>query len=207
MNFYIADLHLDHSNVLLFDHRPFSCVEEMEDVIVLNWNAVVKAGDNVYICGDFCWGKTNAWIRILRRLNGNKFLIRGNHDLNPTAPELRKLFADIKEYKEVDDNGRKVILSHFPMMCYKHSNDPSTFMLCGHVHATGENDWLEKWTEDLRRAAAANPSPGANLGQIYNVGAMMPWIRYTPRTLDEIIRRWEQFHPYVSELRAKEGGR
>lgn len=199
MNYYIADCHFGHGAVLLFDRRPFCDIEQMEHVMVMNWNAAVKPGDTVYILGDFCWGKSDEWLRILRRLKGNKVLIQGNHDLKQYPPELRKQFADIKEYKEVTDNGRgsegrKVILSHYPIPLYKHSNNRKYFMLCGHVHTTMENHFLERWTVELRRAAATNQGPGDNLGQIYNVGAMMPWMQYTPRTLDEIIRRWEQYH-------------
>ena len=54
MNFYIADCHFGHTAVLRFDHRPFDCVEEMEEIMVMNWNAVVRPGDTVYILGDFC---------------------------------------------------------------------------------------------------------------------------------------------------------
>lgn len=52
--FYIADLHLQHSNVIKFDKRPFTNVEEMDDALISNWNAVVDKGDHVYHLGDFC---------------------------------------------------------------------------------------------------------------------------------------------------------
>ena len=195
MNYYIADCHFGHSAVLRFDHRPFSCVEEMEEIIVMNWNAVVKPGDTVHILGDFCWGKSDEWLRILRRLKGDKVLILGNHDLKQYPPELRRMFADIKEYKEIVDNGynnegRKVILSHYPMPFFKHANNHKYFMLHGHVHNTTENEILERWIAELRQ----RPEDGASIGQIYNVGCMMPWIHYTPRTLDEIIRGWNAYH-------------
>lgn len=68
-------------------------------------------------------------------------------------------------------------------------------MLCGHVHNTVENAWLKTWTKDLRDAYRYNTGFGpVNCGQIYNVGAMMKWIEYTPRTLDEIIKRWAEYH-------------
>lgn len=51
--FYIADLHLQHSNVIKFDKRPFTNVEEMDDALISNWNAVVDKGDHVYHLGDF----------------------------------------------------------------------------------------------------------------------------------------------------------
>lgn len=200
MNYYIADCHFGHKGVLLMDPRPFADVEQMEETMVMLWNAAVYKTDTVYIIGDFCWGKVDEWRRILRKLNGTKVLIKGNHDLGDFPADVEAMFADIKDKLEIVDydkkgNARKVILNHYPEMFYKHSCNEKYFMLCGHVHTTAENDWLEKWTKELQEARRNNPGfSGANCGQIYNVGAMMPWMNYTPRTLDEIIRQkaeWE----------------
>lgn len=81
MNRYISDLHFGHANILKFDNRPFRNTEEMETSLIENWNNTVLAGDTTYILGDFCWGKEPEWKRIVPLLNGNKVLIRGNHDL------------------------------------------------------------------------------------------------------------------------------
>ena len=186
MNYYIADTHFGHEGVIALDKRPFGSVKDMEDTLVGNWNAVVRPEDTVYIIGDFCWGKADEWVRILRLLSGSKVLIEGNHDLKQHQPELRREFTDIKPYKEISDGDRKVILSHYPMPFYKHSNNAKYFMLCGHVHNTEENALLEMWTHELRQNAATTTKPFANLGQIYNVGVMMPWMHYSPRTLDQI---------------------
>lgn len=189
MNYYIADTHFGHNAILRFDQRPFEDLQQMEETIVANWNAVVKPGDTVYILGDFCWGKTDEWLRIIRKLKGNKVLIQGNHDLKQYPPELRQHFTDIKDYKIILDNGhnnegRKVILCHYPIPFYKHANNKKYFMLHGHVHNTVENAILERWIAELRD----HPADGAGIGQVFNVGCMMPWICYTPRTLDEILQ-------------------
>ena len=204
MNYYIADCHFGHSAVLRFDHRPFGSVEEMEEVMVMNWNATVNPKDTVYILGDFCWGKADEWRRILRRLKGSKVLILGNHDLSQYPPELRKEFADIKDYKEIVDNGygsegRKVILSHYPMPFFKHSNNRKYFMLHGHIHNTTENAILDRWIAGLRQ----RPEDGASIGQVINVGCMMPYMHYCPRTLDEIIRGREG---YLKRIDMMNGG-
>lgn len=191
MNYYIADCHFGHTAVLKFDHRPFADVQQMEESMVMLWNAAVQKGDTVYILGDFCWGKKDEWIRILRLLNGQKVLILGNHDLKQYPPELRREFADIKDYKEITDGDRHVILCHYPIPFYKRSNNPQYYMLCGHVHLTQEDEYLEKWTAELRASVTATPE-GAhsnNQGQIINIGCMKPYMGYTPRTLDEIIRK------------------
>ena len=57
-------------------------------------------------------------------------------------------------------------------------------MLYGHVHQTKEYEYLK----ELRKVIKANASGyGTPNGNFINVGAMMPYMNYTPRTLDEII--------------------
>jgi calcineurin-like phosphoesterase family protein len=185
-NLYIADTHFGHGNILRFDNRPFSTVEEMELELVNRWAMAVEPKDTVYILGDFCWGKEDEWLRILSQLKGNKVLIRGNHDLKNMSIRLRNHFQDVKDYKEITDEGRHVILSHYPMLLYKGSYNPDCYMLCGHVHVTRENVFLEEWTDILRQSRKQNSD---SCGNIINTGCMMPWMDYTPRTLDEIIER------------------
>ena len=112
-------------------------------------------------------------------------LIRGNHDLKEMTSSLKKMFQDIKDYKEITDGGRHVIMCHYPMLLYKSSYNPDCYMLCGHVHATRENDFLNKWRAELKNSRSLNSH---NCGNIINVGCMLPYMGYTPRTLDEIIK-------------------
>ena len=186
MNYYIADLHLGHASVIRFDNRPFRNLEDMEHQICDRWNSRVTPKDTVYLIGDFCWLTGNHWIPILEKLNGRKVLIRGNHDPKNIDGKLRKLFDDVKDYKEISDNGRRVCMCHFPMMFYNHSYGPNSYMLCGHVHDTSENQWLEQWRSELIERREADGL--GNYGHIINVGCMMPYMDYTPRTLDEIIK-------------------
>ena len=97
---------------------------------------------------------------------------------------LKKMFRDIKDYKEITDAGRHVIMCHYPILLYKASYNPDCYMLCGHVHVTRENDFLNQWREELR---SSKSSTAHNCGNIINVGCMMPYMGYTPRTLDELI--------------------
>lgn len=187
MNYYIADLHLGHVNVIKFDKRPFENIGEMEAEIIRRWNERVTPNDTVYIIGDFCWLTSSHWANVLRNLNGHKVLIRGNHDLKQISGEMRRLFDDVTDYKEINDNGRRVSMCHFPILLYNHSYSPDSYMLCGHVHNTKENDWLEKWRSELREQRVIDGYTG-NRGQIINVGCMMPYMDYTPRTLDELIK-------------------
>lgn len=183
-NFYVSDTHFSHKNILKFDERPFASIEEMETTLVKNWNKKVTNADTVYILGDFCWGKENEWLRILSSLKGNKVLIKGNHDLRNPSARLKNCFSDIKDYKEIKDKGRTVIMCHYPILAYVHSYNPDVFMLHGHVHnRTGEAKWIKKFVQELREKRIESYD---NRGQIINVGCMMPWMNFTPMTLDEL---------------------
>ena len=57
MKFFTADLHLNHKAILTMGHgRPFKSLEEMEEIIVNNWNKKVSSRDDVYVLGDVFWG-------------------------------------------------------------------------------------------------------------------------------------------------------
>lgn len=184
LNYYISDLHFGHTNIIRFDGRPFSSAQEMENVLIENWNRVVTKSDTVYILGDFCWNKEPEWIRILDKLNGSKVLISGNHDLKNMSSQLRRRFADVKDYKEITDNGKRIVMCHYPIMMYRSSYNPDVYMLHGHTHQTKEQTYVEEWTEELRRNIKYNYD---NRGQIINVGCMMPYMNYTPRTFQELL--------------------
>ena len=191
-NFYISDLHFGHANVIKFDKRPFATIEEMDTALIRNWNEAVRKNDNIYILGDFCWGKSEQWVELLSQLRGNKYLIAGNHDIKNPSSTVRRYFQDWKDYKEIDDKGRRVILCHYPIPFYKSDYSESTFMLHGHVHITFENEYLE----NLRYQIENDPyeRSAKNLCQFYNVGCMMPWMNYMLRTLDEIVNGFARFH-------------
>lgn len=183
MNYYISDLHFSHANVIRFDSRPYENVEEMNEDLTKRWNSTVKPGDFVYIIGDLCWLKANDWFPIVSRLNGNLVLIRGNHDPEHLPNKLRKLFSDVKDIKTINDGGYMVTMCHYPLMFYPRSYSEKSIMLCGHVHTTAENKFLEAWR------AEAKADPTAGYARIINVGCMMPYMDYTPRTLKEILER------------------
>ena len=166
----------------------------MEEILIENWNSVVTNNDTVYHLGDFCWGKADEWCRILDRLNGNKVIIQGNHDLKSYPSKLKNRIADIKDYKEINDDGRTVIMCHYPILAYKHSYDPNVFMLHGHVHNnTTETKWIREFVEELRASRIAGLD---NRGQVINFGCMMPWMNYTPQTLDCLIEKLDRGEIY-----------
>ena len=80
MIYFTADMHFNHKNIIRHCNRPFESVEEMNEVIIARFNAKVKQKDSLYILGDAVWGSADSANKIMKRLNGKKFLIRGNHD-------------------------------------------------------------------------------------------------------------------------------
>lgn len=172
--FYISDLHLGHDNCIAFDNRPFSDSRNMEERIIENWNKVVSDNDKVYVLGDtfwnYKWEDANA---IVCQLNGDFHEIAGNHD--------DKLRTDLtKDYEQIEDNGRHVVLCHYPIMFYRNMTRNNWYHLYGHVHAAWDHNMVENWRKQIE-ALYLTEWKG------YNVGCMMPYMNYTPRTLNEII--------------------
>lgn len=187
--FYIADTHFGHENVIKFDKRPFQNTEEMEEEMVKRWNEKVGKTDMVYILGDFCW-KNVSPTAMGHKLNGRKILITGNHD-KQLSRETRGLggFIDQQNLMEFKDNGRHVILCHYPIPFHRAAYNDDFWMLYGHVHATIEEDHLRQLRKQV--IDVKDEASGRALGHFMNVGCMMPWMDYTPRTLDEIIKAWK----------------
>lgn len=76
----VSDTHFFHENIIRYAGRPFSSAEEMNEVMIENWNRVVKPGDKVYHLGDVAMGPREEVPSLLARLKGSKRLIVGNHD-------------------------------------------------------------------------------------------------------------------------------
>lgn len=79
--FFTSDTHFGHANIIRFCKRPFENVEEMNEVLIENWNKVVSDDDTVFHLGDFAFGGSNVWKEIIPRLKGHINLIIGNHEI------------------------------------------------------------------------------------------------------------------------------
>jgi calcineurin-like phosphoesterase family protein len=106
--------------------RPFSCAEEMDEYMVKAWNERVKPTDKVYHLGDVVINRKA--MKTLARLNGDKVLIRGNHDIF-RDDDYRQYFREIRAYHVM--NG--MILSHIPL--HSHSLGRFGVNIHGHLHA------------------------------------------------------------------------
>lgn len=184
-NFYISDLHFGHKNIIRYDNRPFKTVEEMDNTLIKNWNDVVSNKDFVYILGDISWYDEDKTVEIFKQLNGVKVLIKGNHDYIKRNSKISTYFTSIQDYAELYiDKKNKVIMSHYPMLFWDGQFRDSVH-LYGHVHNSHQWNMIESWLKEARQLQNIPM-------RMYNVGCMMPWIDYTPRTLDEIIEGYNK---------------
>ena len=112
--FLTSDTHFGHANICKFHNfdgtktRPWDSVEEMDEEMVKRWNETVGPKDKVYHLGDVVINRKA--LSILDRLNGDKVLIKGNHDIFKLS-DYTKYFRDIRAYHVM--NG--MILSHIPV--------------------------------------------------------------------------------------------
>ena len=135
-NWFSSDYHLGHANIIKYCERPFTNVEEMNEVIIKNHNERVRDEDTVFFLGDFCFrnspggkegeGALNKAEYYIKQLNGNFVFIKGNHDRN------NSLKTPI-ERVVIKYGGKKICMVHNPV----HADSNYELNLCGHVH--------EKW--------------------------------------------------------------
>ena len=130
--FLVSDTHFGHAGVCRFTDsvtgekiRPWTDPNEMDEEMVKRWNETVKPNDKVYHLGDVVINRKS--LSIMSRLNGDKVLIRGNHDIF-RDDEYRQYFRELRAYHVM--NG--MILSHIPL----HPDSLSRFgtNIHGHLH-------------------------------------------------------------------------
>lgn len=117
--YILSDHHFFHANILKFTGddgkpiRPFSSLEEMHETIIDRHNSVVKPEDHIYFGGDLTFKLGGEFQNLMRRLNGKKRLIVGNHDKYLTYKEFIMYFDKILLWRGFREQG--FVLSHFPL--------------------------------------------------------------------------------------------
>jgi len=175
-NFYISDTHFGHDNIRKLNNRPFKSVEEMDRVLIENWNNAVTERDVVYILGDFSYKSAKPVKEYLDRLNGRKVLILGNHDneirnnlVNGKFPGIMQVTEYLEIYETVDGEQKKLVLSHYPFVEWNGYFN-GAIHLYGHIHNTTRNKAYQIM-KDVPNA--------------YNVGVDV--LGFAPRTLQGVI--------------------
>lgn len=133
--FLISDTHWGHTNLINYGVRPqFKNCEEHDETIINNWNSVVGKGDLVYHLGDVVWGCDYS---IFQKLNGNKIVIKGNHDKEKFLAQAKNknYIAGFYPYKEILVGKDYIWLAHFPHLSWNRSFHNS-YHAFGHSHGS-----------------------------------------------------------------------
>jgi calcineurin-like phosphoesterase family protein len=77
---FTSDTHFGHANIIQYCNRPYTSLSEMDDVLVTNWNQIVRPNDMVYHLGDFTLGGEKEAAPYFARLNGRISILPGGHD-------------------------------------------------------------------------------------------------------------------------------
>ncbi len=195
MRYYIADCHFFHGTLNeKMDRRGFESVEAMNQYMLEQWNRKVRENDEVVILGDLSWGKPEETNALLKQLHGRLYLITGNHDRYLSNKEYNAgRFVWIKPYEELHDQKRKVVLCHYPIMCYNgqyrvdEKGNPKTYMLYGHVHDTFDQRLIEQFQEITRRSMRTGFDGEEHPIPCNMINCFCKYSDYEPLTLDEWI--------------------
>ena len=171
--YIISDTHFNHNNIIKYCNRPFKDINEMNKVIINNWNTVVDKNDIVYHLGDFFLGSKFDLKDIVSKLNGNIYLIRGNHD-RLTVKSYEDCSIKVLKNAPIILEEFKIMLSHRPL--------PDTMIKDDYVNVHGHIH--EKRIEDIY---------DNNLfGKNKHINVSCDVIDFKPILIDELLERKKQ---------------
>jgi calcineurin-like phosphoesterase family protein len=118
--FITSDLHFGHTNIMKFcpDSRARfkNDVAYMNEQMVKEWNSIVQPEDLTYILGDVAFCNADKATEYMRRLNGDKILVEGNHDKKLLKDdEFRSCFVEVHKYLDINYDGHKIVMFHYPI--------------------------------------------------------------------------------------------
>lgn len=141
---FYSDPHLGHSNIIKYCDRPFESIQEMNDILISNYNRIINSNDIVLWLGDcFLKGTLEDYKSILNKMNGKKVLIVGNHDQGDAAMASLGFELVMKE-AVMNISGVTCRISHYPYdspgIVDKHVNrrpqkNPGEILIHGHNHS------------------------------------------------------------------------
>lgn len=134
---FTADTHFGHTNILKYCDRPFESVAAHDRALIENWNAVVSPRDLVYHLGDFAFKSARSVFDVRKRLNGQIYLLLGNHDALNEAD--KRAFVHVGNVAEVKVGNRRIWLSHYAHRVWPRSHRGS-WHLYGHSHGSLADD-------------------------------------------------------------------
>jgi len=147
---FTSDIHFFHQNIIQYCNRPWTSADEMNEGIIRNWNEVVGKDHKVFIIGDLAMGgrgKADRLASMLYRMNGELYLIPGNHDsyvLHPPVSDRLTILPPLFELRVPDKAARggrqRIIMCHYAMKVWNGSHK-GNWHLYGHSHHTMPPDY------------------------------------------------------------------
>lgn len=140
MIYFTSDLHFGHQKEFLYEPRGFKDIQTHNKTIISNWNNLIKPTDTVYVLGDLMLSNTDKGLKNVRQLQGEIFIILGNHDTSNRIEEYNKLpnVKDICYATVIKYNNYHFYLSHYPTITSNFDFDKPLkarlINLCGHSH-------------------------------------------------------------------------
>lgn len=138
MIYITSDFHFNHKNILKYEKetRPFETIEEMNEVLIENWNKKVEESDTVYMLGDIFMGLEEQGCigDIMNRLKGKKILIKGNHDTNRRIAAMSPYLEGVYDMYNLKYDKRTFVLCHYPLKEW-YEKEYGAIHLYGHVHS------------------------------------------------------------------------
>lgn len=140
---FTSDTHYYHKNIIKYSNRPYKSVTEMNEALIANYNSVVKPEDDVYHLGDFGFADQSLLANVVKRLNGNKRLILGNHDNSKHFYGIVSWVGPYLEIKVPDTDAKQgiqtIVLFHYSSRVWNKSHH-GAWQLYGHSHGTLYDD-------------------------------------------------------------------
>ena len=156
MNYFIADMHYGHENIIKLCSRPFKGVDEMNAALVARWNGRVRGDDRVYILGDMLWENRDPFA-VLPLLKGKKVLIYGNHDKKWLKKyDCSSLFEAVVPLLEERIDGINLTLCHYPMFEWDGSRKLGSKKLGWHIYGHIHNNVLPEYRQLFLMSHALN---------------------------------------------------
>lgn len=131
---FVSDLHLSHKNIIKYCSRPFDNVDQMNEILIQNWNKKIGVEDRVFVLGDFALCGKDKIIEFGNQLKGKKILVLGNHESGSLKTYFEAGFELIYRHPIYFNNW---ILSHVPL-----PNCPCV-NIHGHLHQKKVDDCID----------------------------------------------------------------
>jgi len=129
--YFTADTHFYHKMILKFEPQRGNDLDKMNLMLIENWNNTVGQDDDIYILGDLSFGNSTQQYDLLSQLNGNKYLIEGNHD--SFNRKIKDMFVWVKDYHRLKIGDDRIILFHYPIYSWD-DKKAGTMHFHGHCH-------------------------------------------------------------------------